>query len=270
MFLSSIDQALQDLSIAAGSDFEEQKELDFWTKRAMKYNRLQWAANDEYLRSFLNAGLFSKDDLVLDIGTGTGIVANELSHHVRQVVGIDISHDMLEQAACNKKENQEFILCDAGHLNFNDNKFTKVTARMVFHHLIDKTEKTISEAYRVLANEGLMILSEGVPPDPCVEQFYREMFALKEERLTFFEEDLVGLMKHGGFKEIKVHEIYLKDASIRNWLENSGLDQQIQNKIYNMHLNLHDQGKKAYNMKIEQNDIKIDMKFLILVGQKIH
>lgn len=270
MYLSSIDQTLNNISKPDPQDCKTQtsEELDFWTTRAQKYNRLQWAVNDGYMESFLNAGLFNESDIVLDIGTGTGIVANELSPHVKQVCGVDISPDMLSQAAENKKQNQEFILGDASCLPFEDEKFTKVTARMVFHHLIDKTASAVEECYRVLKDDGLMILSEGVPPDRCVGQFYRDIFELKEERLTFFEDDLVSLMKDGGFNEVKIHEFYFKKASVKNWLENSGLDQAVQDRIYDMHFNLHEPGRKAYNMEVSESDIKIDMKFLILVGRK--
>lgn len=276
MYLSSIDQALKEIDISQNDldimcDLEtENKELDFWTKRALKYNKLQWAVNDEYLKNFLNAGLFHNEDTVLDIGTGTGIVANELSRHVKHVCGVDISPDMLSQAAANKKDNQEFVLGDASCMSFEDNTFTKITARMVFHHLIDKAYSAISECYRVLKEDGLIILSEGIPPHRCVEQFYQDIFVLKEERLTFFEEDLVSIIKSGGFEEIKVHEFYLKGASVRNWLDNSGLDPSVQTTIYDMHFNLHNEGKRAYNMKISEGDIKIDMKFLIFVGRKVH
>jgi len=95
-----------------------------------------------------------------------------------------------------------------------------------------------------------------------------DIFELKEERLTFFEEDLVNMMKKSGFKNIKVIPHVIEDFSVKNWLENSGLPQETQDKIFTMHVTGSDLFKKAYNMKILNGDCFIDVKCLILAGEK--
>jgi hypothetical protein len=122
--------------------------------------------------------------------------------------------------------------------------------------------------YRLLKKDGLMILSEGVPPTRRVKKDYIEIFRLKEKRLTFYEEDLVDLMKKGGFKDIKHKIIYLKKMSVRNWLTNSGIPRVIQEKIYQLHKNAADYFKNDYNMIEIDNDCLIDMKMAILTGKK--
>jgi hypothetical protein len=94
------------------------------------------------------------------------------------------------------------------------------------------------------------------------------MFALKEARLTFFEEDLVSLLKSGGFVVERVIEHVAPQVSIGNWLENSGLPQKRQDMIMQMHRDLDEEGKRYYNMTIADGDIFCDFKFLILVGCK--
>lgn len=54
--------------------------------------------------------------------------------------------------------------------------------------------------YKLLKKDGLMILSEGVPPTKRVKKDYIEIFRLKEKKLTFYEEDLVDLMKKATLK----------------------------------------------------------------------
>ena len=44
--------------------------------------------------------------------------------------------------------------------------------------------------------------------------------------------------------------------------------QETQDEIFNMHVALHDKGKEDYNMVLEDGDCFIDMKFVILVGEK--
>ena len=113
-----------------------------------------------------------------------------------------------------------------------------------------------------------MILSEGVPPTKRVKKDYVEIFRLKEKRVTFYEEDLVNLMKKSGFKNIELKTIYLRKMSVRNWLTSSGLPRVIQEKIYRLHKNAADYFKDDYNMIEKDNDCLIDMKMIILVSRK--
>jgi len=77
------------------------------------------------------------------------------------------------------------------------------------------------------------------------------------------------LMKNSGFKNIKKRVVWLKKMSIRNWLINSGLPLTIQSKIFNLHKNAGDYFKKDYKMIEKDDDCLIDMKMIILIGQKL-
>jgi ubiquinone/menaquinone biosynthesis C-methylase UbiE len=244
------------------------KREEFWKKRSKNYEKLEWAIKGGYLHAFLDAGEFHAGDNVLDIGTGTGIIAHTISPYVDKVVGIDISSDMLSHAFEHRTNKEEFVKMDATKLDFGDESFSKVTARMVFHHILSDTQKAMDECYRVLRPGGKMIFSEGVPPTERVKPFYSEMFKLKEERLTFMDGDLSDLMENSGFRNIQKKLYWSKGSSIRNWLGNSGLPAEVQERIFRMHLEMHEHGKEDYNMVIENGDCLIDMKFVILVGEK--
>ena len=240
----------------------------FWAMRAKRYEKLEWVNKGSYLHAFLNSGRFTPNDIVLDVGTGTGIIAQTLAPHVREVVGIDISQEMLDKAAMQPLKNARWIKMDTHRLQFPDEMFDKITARMVFHHVIRKTRQAMSECHRVLRRGGTMVFSEGVPPTEHVKPFFTKMFKLKEKRITFMEPDLIELMHKAGFKKIKSKILFVRQASIKNWLVNSGIPQKNQDRIFQMHLDLDEQGKKDYKMTIKDNDCFIDMKFVILTGQK--
>ena len=165
--------------------------------------------------------------------------------------------------------NEVFEEGDIRNLRFPENWFDKVTARMIFHHLIKSSDQAARECYRVLKPGGTMVLSEGVPPSRSLSDWYTRMFALKEERLTFFEEDLVALMRAGGFDIERGHTHISPQVSIGNWLRNSGLPQEQQDKIMQMHLDLDETGKQHYNMALIGDDILCDFKYLVLVGRKL-
>jgi len=239
---------------------------DFWRKRSEYYNKLEWANNQLYLDAFVEAGSFKKTDVVLDVGTGTGIIAHAISPFVKEVIGLDKSQHMLEHS--NWFGNMYFIKRNIFDPIFKDEVFDKVTARQVFHHILRGTQKAMNECYRVLKKGGLMVFSEGVPPSPEVKQDYIEIFKLKEKRLTFMEEDLITLMERAGFKNIQTNIIWLRQMSVTNWLVNSGLPQPIQGRIFDLHANAGGYFKKAYNMVEIEGDCLIDMKMVTLTGGK--
>ena len=261
----------QDLAWAR-EQLDDRSERDparkFWSVRADGYEQLEWARREGYLQAFVAAGDFQPTDRVLDAGTGTGIVAHAVSPFVVEVVGVDLSPGMLARAWASRVANEVFEEGDVRNLHFPDNWFDKVTARMIFHHLIEGGDQAMKECYRVLKPGGVMVLSEGVPPDRSLGDWYTRMFALKEKRLTFFEEDLVALMSNGGFDVERVLTHISPQVSIGNWLRNSGLPQERQDMIMQMHLNLDETGKQYYNVTLTGEDVLCDFKYVILVGRK--
>lgn len=239
---------------------------EFWKIRAKGYNSLKWVKDDSYLAAFITACEPQQNDLVLDVGTGTGVIAHAIAPLVKEVIGLDISQDMLKHS--NWQDNKYFIRRDIKSKIFADHVFDKVTARMVFHHILTDTQTAMDECYRLLKSGGKFIISEGVPPRPEVKEDFIKIFKLKEERLTFLEEDLHKMMKQSGFKNIKVLSHTLKNFSVKNWLENSGLPAEKQDRIFEMHVTGSELFKNSYNMKIINGDCLIDVKNIILIGEK--
>jgi len=238
----------------------------FWKMRSQRYNGLEWANHRFYLDTFIRAGNFKKSDVVLDVGTGTGIVAHAVSPFVKEVIGLDKSQDMLDHS--NWYGNTYFIKRDILNPIFADKVFDKITCRQVFHHILKYRQKAMDGCYRMLKKGGLMIFSEGTPPTKRVKKEFVEIFRLKERRATFYEENLIDLMKKSGFKNIRLNIIYLKKMSVRNWLGNSGLPRATQEKIYLFHKNAADYFKKDYTMIETGDDCLINMKIPILTGRK--
>jgi ubiquinone/menaquinone biosynthesis C-methylase UbiE len=245
-----------------------QDDRNFWKSRSQNYQQLEWIKQPSYLNAVLSAGNFGPDDEVLDVGTGTGIIAHSVAPIVKRVVGVDYSYDMLQQACENKADNEEFQVGDIREELFPAGSFSKITARMVFHHIMTDIDKAMANCYRYLREGGRLILSEGVPPHRDLRDWYTEMFALKEERRTFIEDDLVDLAHDAGFSKVDVDIFIAPQMSIRNWLEKSGLPQETQDKIYQMHLSLDGLGTQHYRMKVTEDDIFCDWKFVTLKADK--
>lgn len=94
-----------------------------------------------------------EDRSVLDIATGTGRFSLLLAEMGADVVGVDISRAMLEQAeekrrGANLAGMLSFFRGDASNLPFADNSFDVVVA-MRFFHLVDDAARFLKELKRV-------------------------------------------------------------------------------------------------------------------------
>lgn len=104
----------------------------FWNVRAKNYDKLFWTKDAGYLSKILAVSEFSKKDLVLDIGTGTGAMARSIRPHVRHVVGMDFSDSMLKQG---QWEGISMVKWDITDSLFHNWLFDKIVGRMVFHQI---------------------------------------------------------------------------------------------------------------------------------------
>jgi len=239
----------------------------FWKIRAAKYDKLFWTKDSSYLEDIVRLGDVKKEHVVLDVGTGTGAIKNVINDHVRHVVAIDSSDDMLQKG---RWTGTSIIKWDIGEALFKDGIFDRVFARMVFHHIIDNLDRAVLRCYDLLKENGKICVAEGVPPvdDADVVDWYTEMFKLKEERRTFTPEQLANYLKKNGFKNVTSHIHYMENFSIRNWVENSGLKESVQKEIINLHREAPEKIQEVYNMRTSEADCIIRSRSVIVVGEK--
>lgn len=90
---------------------------------------------------------------LLDIGTGTGVVAAAAARQLgASVIGVDFSETMLAEARRSVR-GVDFRTASADALPFDDGSFDAVVANVVLHHL-GRPEAALAEAHRVLLPGG--------------------------------------------------------------------------------------------------------------------
>jgi len=201
----------------------------FWKMRSKGFNNLEWVKHNYYLKKFLFACKPSKDDNVLDVGTGSGVVADALLPFVNRVVGLDFSLDMLSKGKWGGRK--IFVVADARKMPFADKTFDLASIRSVLHHITPSPLPALKEVHRVLKNGGRIVVSEGVPPSNSVFKQYEDIFSIKEKRILFREGDVEKLLIKAGFNRVSSFCFWIRKRSVRNWLQHSGLRKKKQEEI---------------------------------------
>lgn len=142
---------------------------------------------------------------VLDVATGTGSLAIELSQSANQVVGIDLSADMLAAAERKKRtDNLAFLKMDASNLEFDDESFDLVTISLGLHDMPAEIRTLVlQEVKRVLKKEGrLYLLEYDLPKDKFLGFLSSRFINLFESQyyLDFIASDFEDYLKTCGFR----------------------------------------------------------------------
>ncbi len=105
---------------------------------------------------------------VLDVATAVGHTALALAPHVREVIGVDLTREMLaearRQAASRGIANASFQEGDAEQLPFRDGLFDVVVCRIAAHHFPD-VPAFCRESARVLRPAGRLLVVDNVAPE---------------------------------------------------------------------------------------------------------
>lgn len=152
----------------AGSSEKEREASERFDAVAASYNSVfPPHVTNHYLnkRVSLIAGHI-KGDTILDVGCGTGRLAERLFQSAYQVVGTDASLGMLR--VFRARSGAIPVGAQADLLPFRADSFDGVISIALLHHLADaeKVKRSILEMYRVTRSKGVLILWDHNPGNP--------------------------------------------------------------------------------------------------------
>jgi ubiquinone/menaquinone biosynthesis C-methylase UbiE len=138
-------------------------EKTFWDSFAKKYDKfINKIASKTYGIIFDNLAIdTSKSENLLEIATGTGIIALRLSDHITKIIAIDIAPEMIkiakEKSLQKSISNIDFRIGDSCNLEFQDKTFDTIIASNVLH-LLFEPNLALQEMKRVLKDNGQIII----------------------------------------------------------------------------------------------------------------
>lgn len=235
---------------------------NFWKERAEKYNKTSWVKNDQLLNAFLS--LIPKDNVynnILEVGVGTGVVANKVVDMFGPLTGLDKSEEMMSKI---DHDGITKVVGDAHSLPFEDNHYDLIYMRNVIHYL-ENPKNAFAQIFRCLKNEGLYLFSQVIPFSDEISEEYDELIGRNIHYPTHSE--IISLFSD--FTILHEVEYVLETQSIMNWLRNTCQNEQKKQKIINQHRNTSDTYRNLVNYTEEESDIFVDIKHLMALGQKI-
>ena len=153
--LAHCDEDLQRLEVAV--ECRKQQTRTFFDNVTDPHKDLQHQSLDGYFyRKVALSLLPERSPVVLDLGTGTGLLIPGLLERAEQVIAVDSSTTMLELARKNANApvgRADFRLGDLEHLPVADGEADTAIACMVLHHLSNPA-RALAEAHRALRPGG--------------------------------------------------------------------------------------------------------------------
>lgn len=152
-------------------------------------------------------------ETVVDLGSGAGfdcfLAANRVGKKGR-VIGIDMTHEMLEKARTNAKKggyaNVEFRLGEIEHLPVGDSTADAIISNCVINLSPDKTQ-VFGEAYRVLKPGGRLMVSDIVLLKELPEEIKKSVAAyIGCISGALMRDDYLQKIRDAGFRDVKVLE----------------------------------------------------------------
>lgn len=208
---------------------EEEGITEFWNKSAQDYEATHQVTDQETWKRVLAKFIGeNKNQTILDVATGTGIIANMLgSMGYENVMGIDLSEGMMAIAiehAMEDKTNVKFKIANALELPFESESFDVVISSRLLWTLTEPDD-AIKEWKRVLKSGGQIIAINELEPEigiRCenIEDYKKNIKAVNLPYGNVDQEEIVKKFKEYGLKNVEIRHMEacrLINSERENW-----------------------------------------------------
>ena len=130
---------------------------NFWDRNAARYDRFMRKDRAAYDEMYELIRLVVRHKTVLELATGTGLIAKHIVNAAAHIEATDASAEMIAEA---KRDNHStklhFSVQDMFHLPYAEESFDVVIVSNALH-IVPQPEKALAEIHRVLKDDGVLI-----------------------------------------------------------------------------------------------------------------
>ena len=129
----------------------------FWNRIAKIYDHFMKKDHKAYKQMYSLIYPVVRHKQVLELATGTGLIAKHIVRSADHIEATDASQEMIEQAKQGVKSTKlHFSVQDMFHLPYADQSFDVVIVSNALH-IVPEPEKALAEIRRVLKEDGILI-----------------------------------------------------------------------------------------------------------------
>ena len=129
----------------------------FWNRIAKIYDHFMKKDHKAYKQMYSLIYPVVRHKQVLELATGTGLIAKHIVRSADHIEATDASQEMIEQAKQGVKSTKlHFSVQDMFHLPYADRSFDVVIVSNALH-IVPEPEKALAEIRRVLKEDGILI-----------------------------------------------------------------------------------------------------------------
>jgi ArsR family transcriptional regulator len=202
--------------LAAIRAARESQAASYFARHAGDWDQLRSLHSpDEAVEAALAAALGGKLGNLLDIGTGTGRIAQLLAGACVHVTGLDKSPEMLRMARARLQNlpagGHDLVQGDFTALPFAESRFDTVTIHQVLHYA-QEPERVLAEAARVTRAGGRIAIVDFAAHD---REELRSAHA--HARLGFSDEQMLALLSEAGFAATTAAALPGRELTVKIW-----------------------------------------------------
>ena len=130
---------------------------NFWDKNAGRYDRFMRKDQAAYEKMYALIRPLVRHKTVLELATGTGLIAKNIVNAAAHIEATDASPEMIAEAKRdNRSAKLHFSVQDMFRLPYADKSFDVVIVSNALH-IVPQPEKALQEIKRVLKDDGVLI-----------------------------------------------------------------------------------------------------------------
>lgn len=189
-------------------------------------------SSKDYLAWMVEILPLRSDFHVLDVAAGTGHLSRAIAPHVKQIVAIDLTPEMLERAReeshKSKLNNISFEEGDAASLRYQAATFDMVVSRLAIHHFEDPLIQ-LREMVRVCKSDHIVgVIDLLSPSEEHLIGPYNHLERLRDPSHTFAltKDQLINAM---GMAGVVINRFDERDIEVdfERWVEMTDTDRRI-------------------------------------------
>ncbi len=241
------------------------KALGHFKERSKRYNKSSnWVRDAAQLKKIFDLCGVMGGETVLDLCSGTGLVAKQFKGKVREVVGLDISPDMTRQAA---PFVDRMIIGPVEAVPLESNSVDICVCRQGLQFV--NLKKSLAEVFRVLKPGGRAVFCHLTAyGDEDAEDTFKIQALRNPSRANFFKPgDLEAAMESAGLAVSETVR-YPSRESVHQWINHGASTPEERDAIWQAYRGASSSFKRLHATEEIDGDVLDIMLFLIVRAEK--